>query len=407
MKRLKELNKESSAKRSAAPLPPRLSSSYRGPGDDQRASWLTFWLGSALIFVALLAAAVFFGTMSIERDLSGRAEEILAANGFDTIEVKADGGALLFTGTYRQCTDPCDAPMADPYGLIDSMVGGIPGVASVDASQLYEVEGPAVTEPGEVTGEAINAEWAGGTIRLWGDVSSSDTRSLLIQRLNATNGVASVDAEELSVLDGLPSEAEWIDEVAALLADAVAQVPEGMFFINPSAEVFSVSATTESRQLKKDIADEAGAITAAFGFAYLDGLIIPEAQVTREQVEELQEELDELVLNQVVEFELDSARLTVSGKALLDEVLAQIQLVPEIPIEIHGHASSDGAAAKNLALSEERAVAVRDYLVANGADPNRFIVYAWGDTKPIADNSTEEGRAKNRRIEFTAVLEEG
>jgi outer membrane protein OmpA-like peptidoglycan-associated protein len=92
--------------------------------------------------------------------------------------------------------------------------------------------------------------------------------------------------------------------------------------------------------------------------------------------------------------------------ALLDEILQALQANLNVPVTIHGHASSEGSSTVNLKLSEDRAAAVRDYLVARGADPNRFIVIGHGDTQPVASNSTEEGRARNRRIEFEALLEE-
>jgi outer membrane protein OmpA-like peptidoglycan-associated protein len=59
-----------------------------------------------------------------------------------------------------------------------------------------------------------------------------------------------------------------------------------------------------------------------------------------------------------------------------------------------------GSAELNKELSKNRADAVRDYLVNNGASAGRIIAVGYGDSKPLADNETEEGRAKNRRTEF-------
>jgi OOP family OmpA-OmpF porin len=76
-----------------------------------------------------------------------------------------------------------------------------------------------------------------------------------------------------------------------------------------------------------------------------------------------------------------------------------------VPVEIAGHADSQGSPERNLELSRRRAQAVLDYFVSRGEDPERFVAVGYGDTRPIADNSTEEGRQKNRRIEFIALEE--
>jgi OOP family OmpA-OmpF porin len=68
---------------------------------------------------------------------------------------------------------------------------------------------------------------------------------------------------------------------------------------------------------------------------------------------------------------------------------------------VAGHTDSDGEDAANQALSEKRAQAVADYLVKAGLPGNRFTAVGYGSAQPIASNDTEEGKAQNRRIEFT------
>ena len=86
--------------------------------------------------------------------------------------------------------------------------------------------------------------------------------------------------------------------------------------------------------------------------------------------------------------------------------LAILRLAPDIRIEIAGHADTQGSAAANLTLSEARAAAVLAYLVAQGESIDRYMSVGYGDTQPVADNTTDEGRARNRRIVFRAILEE-
>ena len=74
---------------------------------------------------------------------------------------------------------------------------------------------------------------------------------------------------------------------------------------------------------------------------------------------------------------------------------------PEASISIEGHTDSQGPDVYNQDLSERRASAVVDYLVSQGIDATRLSAVGYGETNPIADNETREGRAINRRIEFS------
>ena len=77
----------------------------------------------------------------------------------------------------------------------------------------------------------------------------------------------------------------------------------------------------------------------------------------------------------------------------------------DLKIEIEGHTDNIGDEAYNLKLSNERAEAVVDYLLEKGVDKNNIIAQGLGESAPIAENETEEGRAKNRRVEMN-VLED-
>jgi len=79
-------------------------------------------------------------------------------------------------------------------------------------------------------------------------------------------------------------------------------------------------------------------------------------------------------------------------------ILQQVQ--PNVVVTITGHTDSVGSSAGNLRLSQERVDAVRDWVLAQGGDPERLIAVGVGDAEPIADNATPEGRALNRRVEF-------
>jgi OOP family OmpA-OmpF porin len=102
-----------------------------------------------------------------------------------------------------------------------------------------------------------------------------------------------------------------------------------------------------------------------------------------------------------VNFEPKSFDLTEQSKLILDEAAITINASPEISkIEVQAHTDYKGSGEANLKLSEKRASSVRDYLVSRGVSENRLVAKGYGESLPIADNKTAEGRAKNRRVEL-------
>lgn len=101
-----------------------------------------------------------------------------------------------------------------------------------------------------------------------------------------------------------------------------------------------------------------------------------------------------------VRFATGSAALSSAARATLDTLLGCLN---DGRFEIAGHTDSVGDAAFNQWLSEERANAVLTYLKSKGVDAARLVAVGYGQTKPVADNATAEGRAKNRRITFSRL----
>lgn len=111
----------------------------------------------------------------------------------------------------------------------------------------------------------------------------------------------------------------------------------------------------------------------------------------------------EKIILKGVNFEVNSAELTKESHAILDEVFESLYAHPEIEVEIRGYTDNTGDAEYNLKLSQARAETVRQYLIEKGIDSYRLKAKGYGEQNPIADNSTPEGRAKNRRIEFYRI----
>jgi OOP family OmpA-OmpF porin len=101
-----------------------------------------------------------------------------------------------------------------------------------------------------------------------------------------------------------------------------------------------------------------------------------------------------------VNFEFDSAKLMTDSITKLDDAVKILKRNADDKIEIAGHTDSQGAADYNMGLSERRAQAVADYLVAHGANASNLSVKGYGESHPVADNGSKEGRADNRRVEL-------
>jgi outer membrane protein OmpA-like peptidoglycan-associated protein len=106
-----------------------------------------------------------------------------------------------------------------------------------------------------------------------------------------------------------------------------------------------------------------------------------------------------VVLRGVV-FETGKARLLPQSTAVLDQVVAALLANPEWRVEVAGYTDNTGSARTNRRLSRERADAVRAYLVRGGVAGSRLVARGYGPADPVASNATEEGRARNRRVEL-------
>ncbi|HVY73414.1 MAG TPA: OmpA family protein [Puia sp.] len=109
-----------------------------------------------------------------------------------------------------------------------------------------------------------------------------------------------------------------------------------------------------------------------------------------------------IVLNNIF-FDVNKYELKPESRVELEEVVRLLQQNPQVVIQIGGHTDNVGKPADNLILSENRAKAVVNYLTSKGIDPKRLLFKGYGDTQPVSDNTTETGRAKNRRTELKVI----
>jgi outer membrane protein OmpA-like peptidoglycan-associated protein len=111
----------------------------------------------------------------------------------------------------------------------------------------------------------------------------------------------------------------------------------------------------------------------------------------------------ERIILEGVNFETNKAVLLPGAKAILDQVASSLLGNPDAEVAIHGHTDNIGGAKYNQDLSLRRAESVKDYLSSKGVSSARMSTRGYGFTKPIDDNATSQGRARNRRIEFVRI----
>jgi outer membrane protein OmpA-like peptidoglycan-associated protein len=113
---------------------------------------------------------------------------------------------------------------------------------------------------------------------------------------------------------------------------------------------------------------------------------------------------EKIVITQKIHFEFDRAVIRPISYPILDDVASLLQRNTQIRrVRVEGHTDWIGSDAYNQALSERRANAVRNYLIQKGIEPDRLEAVGYGESRPIADNESVKGRARNRRTEFTVT----
>ena len=118
---------------------------------------------------------------------------------------------------------------------------------------------------------------------------------------------------------------------------------------------------------------------------------------------------DNITLNMpgAITFGFDSSALQPQFRPVLDDLAVTLNEYNQTIVEVAGHTDSVGDAAYNQTLSEQRAATVANYLAGRGVIRDRMITIGAGETRPIASNDTEAGRAQNRRVEITLVPLQG
>ncbi|MEC9361924.1 MAG: OmpA family protein [Sinimarinibacterium flocculans] len=210
-----------------------------------------------------------------------------------------------------------------------------------------------------------------------------------------------VEEEEVEVIEPAPVVAD-VDTDGDGVPDSLDQCPD----TPPGTTVNDVGCPMDSDNdgVPDDI-DEcpmtpAGASVLANGCALVGDCRKPRAG---EQVDANGCAVEQKFILKGVKFEFDSDRLTPDAKDILNDVAGTLQAYPDVEVELEGHTDNIGTDAYNQGLSERRANAVKTYLTGRDIEAGRMTPVGYGESTPIADNSTEEGRDENRRVELKVI----
>lgn len=219
-----------------------------------------------------------------------------------------------------------------------------------------------------------------------GTVPDEATKAAVLARLREVYGSERV-RDQIAV-GSVIAPANWTGHVQRLIDPSLKQITRGQLQIdgNRVALQGEVSSDASRAQLARDA-------QARLNPTYtIDNAL-------RVAVDD-QAVLDQTLANRIIEFAPASAQLLPAGQAILDEMAAVLAKLPGRRVEVIGHTDALGARDANVALSLARADAVKSHLQARGLSPEVIGISGAGPDRPIASNATEDGRARNRRIEF-------
>ena len=174
------------------------------------------------------------------------------------------------------------------------------------------------------------------------------------------------------------------------ISNVVTSPATGEFYIKLKPGSYSVRAAAQGFKSDLKVVQIAGGKKTIAEFV-LEPLT--KAKLTEKKIE----------INETIHFETGKAIILPESFGLLDEVADILRSNPTLSILIEGHTDSIGSDTANIILSQNRANSVMKYLTQHGVGADKLKATGYGKSRPIADNSTAEGRAKNRRVEFTIL----
>ncbi len=282
----------------------------------------------------------------------------------------------------------------DDYGAAQA----IPADVKAAAGQTCETETNI-----EFTGEVrTNLAWraardASGAVILDGEVPDDTSRVRIMEAAQRLFSNAKI-TDQMKIV-AAPAE-PWTT-VALRGLDQLARLRNGDATL--AGKDLTVRGVATSEAIAADVRAALGS-SLPQGFSGRDAIEVVAPDPRQQEADKCQELMRDATAKGILQFARAKADLTADSTETLQELAEIANACPGFRIEIEGHTDGEGTDERNQRLSDRRAREVADFLSRNGVVRNRLTTIGYGASRPIADNITEDGRAKNRRIEFTVKV---
>lgn len=260
--------------------------------------------------------------------------------------------------------------------------------------------GDAAAAPRPAAAYRFGAAFDGRTLALSGVLPSAAARTALKDALAAARRGLVID-DRTAIDDDAPDGA-FADAAAAMLRPLVARAESGTLAIE--GRTLSVAAIARDAEGQTAILAGLDDIPAAYDWRAEIGIAggappEPRQSAGDSPVRQCQAAMSAALAADPIVFASSSAALPDAATRLVDALAAAAATCPQARIEIAGHTDASGDAGRNVTLSERRAAAVEAALIVRGVDAARLSAIGHGASRPVAGNDTDEGKARNRRIE--------
>lgn len=371
----------------------------RGDHDDgERAGWIYLFV---LCLVGLVAVG--FGLASRESRAplvlgETEATQTAAVGRSAVVGISVDGGTVALSGEL-----PDDGAVAQAVTLATARFGEGNVTSSMVANSAVVLEGGVVN----VSGSAEEGDTAPNGLQ--SDLAAAfgiEAGAFDVERTEAA--LAPVRADAVVAAGVIELSGGFPDQIAVDQYVLAAEQVYGVDNVRGASVVVDSDTTLAGATFGISGLVDAGdtratefqnTVLAFFGGTNADtsGLQI---DTSPEALARLEERLRSEVAQEPILFASGQATIDAASAPILERLALAINATPGIDVEVVGHTDGEGAVELNQEISEQRAQAVVDRLIALGVDAERLRARGAGESEPIADNETEEGRAQNRRIAF-------
>jgi len=222
-----------------------------------------------------------------------------------------------------------------------------------------------------------------------GSVPDQATKQQILDKMKATYGEDQV-IDKIQIKSVVMPKG-WVESVTKSISPALKKVSQGKLSVQGTQVKLTGKVSNDTDKLSTEAAIK-NSIQTPYRFTSNLSLNLAEQKI-----------LDDALKNRIIEFESGSSILTTTGQNILNEMAIALNKVKGKNIKIIGHTDSSGDPQKNIILSQARAEAVKQYLIFKQISADFLSTQGQGSQNPVADNSTADGRKKNRRIEFEVL----